>query len=272
MNTHVSHSPLVHSSRFHKSTPCQQLLPHYHISYHRRHHAHRLSYPSLSYSSSSHNLICTRRPVLGATTNEGTVSVINFEDLMEKDWSFLEPNSINSEEEHKQKTDRIISAGEIGESSRVLVSIGSDYFVDRLVDTSPSQLLLVVHDSIFMLAGIKEKYDEVKCWQGELIYVPDKWSPFDVVFLYFLPALPFKLGQVFETLSKHCVPGARLVFSYPQGRKGVDQQREEHPDVVISDLPDKTTLQKVAADHSFVMTEYIDEPAFYLAVLKFCKG
>lgn len=140
-----------------------------------------------------------------ASSNDGTVSIINFEDVMEKDWSFLEYP--DSSEEHKQKIDEIISAGEITETSKVLIAISSDEFVDRVVDSSNCKQLLVIHDSLFMLARIKEKYDKVKCWQGELIYIPEKWTPFDVVFLYFLPALPFELGQILEALKKRCLPG-----------------------------------------------------------------
>ncbi|XP_016572382.1 uncharacterized protein LOC107870380 isoform X2 [Capsicum annuum] len=76
-------------------------------------------------------------------------------------------------------------------------------------------------------ACIKEKYDMVKCWQGELIYVPEKWTPFDVVFLYFLPALPFELCQILEALRKRCLPGARVVISHPQGRQVVEEQQKK---------------------------------------------
>lgn len=138
---------------------------------------------------------------------EGTVSVVDFH---EKDWSFLESMEIESTE-HTQKIEKIINAGEISESSKVLVSFSSEAFVDRLVESSPSQLLLIVHDSLFVLACVKEKYDKVKCWQGELIYVPEKWSPLDVVFLYFLPALPFELDEVFKQLSQRCSSGTNFL-------------------------------------------------------------
>lgn len=60
-----------------------------------------------------------------------------------------------------------------------------------------------------------------------------------------------------------------MVISHPKGREVLKQQQQQYPDVIISDLPDKTTLQKVAANHSFEMVEFVDEPGFYLAVLKF---
>lgn len=51
----------------------------------------------------------------------------------------------------------------------------------------------------------------------------------------------------------------------------LQQEQQQFSDVVVSDLPDRTTLQKVAADHSFGLTEFVDEDGFYLAVLKFNK-
>ncbi|KAG8371819.1 hypothetical protein BUALT_Bualt12G0002800 [Buddleja alternifolia] len=223
---------------------------------------------SIKFPVTSPNLTYPIRSSIGAAipSNEGTVSVVEFEDFVEKDWSFLETNNINSD--HMQTIDRIISAGEIAETSKVMVSIGSEAFVDRVVNSSPCDQLLIVHDSLFVLACIKEKYDKVNCWQGELVNVPEKWTAFDVVFLYFLPALTFELDQVLAALSKRCLPGARLVISHPQGRQVVEEQKQLYPDVVVSNLPEKTKLQSVAADHSFDVVEFEDEPGFYLAVLR----
>jgi len=125
-------------------------------------------------------------------------SFVSIPEIIEKDWSVLDCA------EHRT-TDRIIASGNIEQSSRVLVSTGSEDFVDSLAGLTPS--VFVVHDSLLTLACIKEKYDRVKCWQGEIIYVPEKWAPFDAVFLYFLPALPFKLHQILESLAGKCAPG-----------------------------------------------------------------
>ena len=152
------------------------------------------------------NPICTRRlPIIAA--NQETVSEVEFEDFLEKDWSFLEFDDTDTDGEHMQKIDRIISAGNIKETSKVLVSVGSEAFVDRIICSSPCEQLFVVHDSLFVLACIKERYDKVKCWQGELIDAPEKWTAFDVVYLYFLPALSSELDQVLAALAKRCLPG-----------------------------------------------------------------
>ncbi|KAF5474023.1 hypothetical protein F2P56_005965 [Juglans regia] len=271
MNSLCSPTSLLLPSPRRQFTPCLQVQPQNlctNFHHYRVHHSFPLF---LAFQFIPHHSLLTHKLSTGATvpSNEGTVSVINFEDFVEKDWSFLDSDNLISGDELNRKIEHIITAGQIEETSKVLVSIGSEGFIDRLVDSSPCNLLLVVHDSLFLLAGIKEKYDNVKCWQGELIYVPEKWAPLDVVFLYFLPALPFKLDQVFEALAKCCLPGARVVISHPKGREVLKQQQQQYPDVIISDLPDKTTLQKVAANHSFDMVEFVDEPGFYLAVLKF---
>lgn len=60
-----------------------------------------------------------------------------------------------------------------------------------------------------------------------------------------------------------------MVFSHPQGRQVLEEQRREFPDAVVADLPDLVTLQKAAADHCLGIVEFVDEPGLYLAVLKF---
>ncbi|KAK4361818.1 hypothetical protein RND71_017059 [Anisodus tanguticus] len=270
---------LALTSPLHTSRQCLSLQPP-HSCYQR--YAFNSTFSIHVQSASFHNLQSCSSAI--ASSNDGTVSVVNFEDVMEKDWSFLEYS--DSSEEHKQKIDEIISAGEITETSKVLIAISSDEFVDRVVDSSICRQLLVIHDSLFMLACIKEKYDKVKCWQGEIIYVPEKWAPLDV-FLYFLPALPFELGQILEALRKSCLPGqpgalisryargpgkgrttrvycARVVIRHSQGRQVVEEQRKLYPDVVVSNLPEQMLLQNVAADHSFEVVKFVDEPGFYL--------
>ncbi|KAK7259585.1 hypothetical protein RIF29_25194 [Crotalaria pallida] len=203
---------------------------------------------------------------------EDSASDIPIEEIIEKDWSVLDFDISSSREQFKRNIGRVISAGRIGEGSSVLVSTASEEFVDCLVDSTRFKSLLVIHDSLLTLVCIKEKYDKVKCWQGEVIYVPERWTPLDVVFLYFLPALPFKLDEILGALAKKCSPGGRVIISHPQGREVLEQQRQQYPDIVVSDLPDKTNLQMVAAARSFDVAEFVDEPGFYLVVLVCSEG
>lgn len=134
---------------------------------------------------------------------EEDTSYVAVEDFIDKDWSVLDYTGPN--------TDRIISSGKIDENSKVLVSSGSEEFVDSLVGCSKFKSLVVLHDSLLILALLVEKYDNVMCWQGEVTIVPDQWAPFDAVFLYFLPALPFKLEDILGSLTPKCSPGEFLL-------------------------------------------------------------
>ncbi|KAH1107324.1 hypothetical protein J1N35_011092 [Gossypium stocksii] len=89
--------------------------------------------------------------------------------------------------------------------------------------------------SVFCLATrIKEKYDEVKCWQGELIYVPEKWTPFDVIFLYFLPVLPFELDQIFAALAKRCSSGVKAQVATVEQASIEAAQNVETPIAIVT--------------------------------------
>ncbi|XP_051138615.1 uncharacterized protein LOC127256576 [Andrographis paniculata] len=215
---------------------------------------------------------------LGAAVRrkQGRVSAVEFEEFVEKDWSILDDDDDDDDDdkdgegERLQKMDRIVAAGNMKETSKaVLVAVGSEAFVDRVVAACPPcAQVLVVHESLFILAGIKERHDKVKCWQGEVINVPEKWAPLDAVYLYCLPALPFDLDRLLAALGKKCLPGARVVVSHMRGRRAAEEQRQQHPQVVLSTLPDKSALQSTAARHAFQVLEFTDDPArFYLAVL-----
>ena len=77
------------------------------------------------------------------------------------------------------------------------------------------------------------------------------------------------LGSVLELDLIIFSPGARVVMFLDQGRQNFEQQRREHPDVVTSDLPSKAFLEKAASGNKYEITEFVDEPSFYLAVLQF---
>lgn len=207
-------------------------------------------------------------------------SAIPIEEIVEKDWSFVDSDSSNSPSQLAHKYSSVISSAQLTHNSRLLVSHGTQHFIEHLVGSvapdspsppsKPFELLLVVHESLFVLAEIKEMYDDgVKCWQGGIAEVPMKWAPFDAIFLCYWPGLGLPLDQTFAAIAARCSPDARLVISYAQGREIVARHMQQYPDMVTSNLPDRFTLEKVAADHSFQIMEFVDKPSFYLAVLKF---
>ncbi|CAA6662266.1 unnamed protein product [Spirodela intermedia] len=194
------------------------------------------------------------------------ISAVHFEELVEKDWSFLYPSS--DEGDRASKTDRIIAAGGVGEESKVLACFPTAAFVDRLVETRPCELVIATHESLFLLAEIKENHDAVRCWQGGVEAVPERFSPLNAAFVCYFPAMGVPIGQLLESLSRRCSPGSRVVIGCEQGREAADSQRRQYPDMVTSDLPDRSSLDQAAAENFFRVVEFVDESTFYLAVLE----
>ncbi|KAJ0987541.1 hypothetical protein J5N97_005897 [Dioscorea zingiberensis] len=188
-------------------------------------------------------------------------------DVVERDWSFLEPD-----QGLLHGTDRIIASARIQPDSKVLAVTPSVGFVDSLVESSTCELLAATHESLLVLAMIKENHDSVRCWQGGIDAVPERFGPFDVVFLCYFPAMNLSIDRILSYLSGRCSEGARLVVGYERGREIVEQQhRQLYPDLVTSVLPHRVCLEKAAPSYSFEVTDFVDEPTFYLAVLNFCK-
>ncbi|XP_039144268.1 uncharacterized protein LOC120281643 [Dioscorea cayenensis subsp. rotundata] len=157
--------------------------------------------------------------------------------------------------------------------SKVLTVIPSVGFVNRLVESFPCELLVATHESLLVLATIKENHDSVRCWQGGIDAVPERFGPFDVVFLCYFPAMGVSIDQALGYLAARCSEDARLVICYEQGRTIIEQQhRQLYPDLVTSVLPHRVCLEKAAPSYSFEVTDFVDEPKFYLAALKFCKA
>ncbi|RYR33990.1 hypothetical protein Ahy_A10g048694 [Arachis hypogaea] len=202
-----------------------------------------------------HVYLCGIRHTIPA----GSTSVVYIEEVVEKDWSILDSVQSNSNVEFKRSIEHIVSVGNVAEGSRVLVSTGFEEFVDTLVGLC--KCLFVVHDSLLILALIKEKYDKVKCWQGKIRNGLLLMLFFSIFFLL------CPLDEILGSLAKKCSPGGRVIISHPQGRLVLEQQRKQYSKVVVLDLPDRTSLQIVADAHSFDLAKFVDEPDFYLAVL-----
>ncbi|RWW09736.1 hypothetical protein GW17_00026759 [Ensete ventricosum] len=240
-----------------------------------------------------------------------SASALPLGELVERDWSFLDADATNNEEQRADKARRIISAADIrGTGSRVLAALPTLSFVDRVVESAPWELLVAIHESLFVLAMIKESHDRVRCWQGGVDAVPERFSPFDAVFICYFPGMNVSIDQLLSSLAGKSSPGsflphflkhhptlikiavvlvnmqvlsvrcnlrfnlyftgARVVLSFDQGREVIEQNhRQQYPDMVTNSLPDRAELERAATEHSFQITEFVDEPTFYLAVLRF---
>ncbi|GJN40559.1 hypothetical protein PR202_gb29790 [Eleusine coracana subsp. coracana] len=192
-------------------------------------------------------------------------------DVVEKDWSFLESTGAC--------LPRALAAGALTPASRVLAVTPTAPFVDALLASSPCELLVAAHESLYVLAGVKEEHDEVRCFHlegggggrggGVVEAVPERFNDFDAVFVCYFPGMGISAAALLKSLAKRCSKGARVVIFLDQGRQNLEQQRREHPDVVTSDLPSRSALEKAASGNKYILAEFADDSNLYLAVLQF---
>ncbi|XP_078439453.1 uncharacterized protein LOC144709708 [Wolffia australiana] len=196
------------------------------------------------------------------------VSAVHFEELVERDWSFLDSSPAAKKSHRISVFDVIIAAAGLSPDSRALACFPAAGFIDRIAEVCPCQLLIATHDSLFLLAEIKENHDSVRCWQGGVDAVPERFSPFDSAFVCYFPAMGVSIAELLRSLARRCSPGARVVIGCEHGRDGVKRHREEHPDVVTSDWPSKSDLEQATKENNFQIVELVDESSVYRAVLQ----
>ncbi|KAL6649548.1 hypothetical protein ACP70R_013772 [Stipagrostis hirtigluma subsp. patula] len=127
-------------------------------------------------------------------------------DVVEKDWSFLD-----SPGAHLQ---RALAAGALTPSSRVLAVTPTASFVGALLAASPCDLLVAAHESLYVLAGVKEAHDEVRCFHlegggggrggGVVEAVPERFDDFDAVFVCYFPGMGISAAALLKSLAKRC--------------------------------------------------------------------
>jgi hypothetical protein len=61
----------------------------------------------------------------------------------------------------------MLAAGALMPVSQVLAVTPTYSFVGALHESSPCQLLVAAHESLYVLVGVKEEHDEVRCFHLE---------------------------------------------------------------------------------------------------------
>ncbi|KAG2577526.1 hypothetical protein PVAP13_6NG230903 [Panicum virgatum] len=138
-------------------------------------------------------------------------------DVVEKDWSFLEPAGAGVQ--------RALAAGALSPSSRVLAVTPTASFVGALLASSPCGLLVAAHESLYVLAGVKEAHDEVRCFHlegggwgrggGVVEAVPERFDDFDAVFVCYFPGMGVSAAALLKSLAKRCSKGEAEMAPYP---------------------------------------------------------
>jgi hypothetical protein len=128
-------------------------------------------------------------------------------DVVEKDWSFLDSAGASFA--------RALAAGALTPASRVLAVTPTASLVCALLESSPCELLVAAHESLYVLARVKEEHDEVRCFQGGgggrgggvVEAVPERLNDFDAVFVCYFPGMGISSAALLKSLAKRCAKG-----------------------------------------------------------------
>jgi hypothetical protein len=131
------------------------------------------------------------------------------DDIVEKDWSFLNASG--------SQLPRALAAAALSPASRVLAVTPTAPFVSALLAESPCELLVAAHESLYVLGGIKEEHDQVRCFHlegggagqggGVVEAVPGRFDAFDVVFVCYFPGMGVTAAALLKSLAKRCCKG-----------------------------------------------------------------
>lgn len=119
-----------------------------------------------------------------------------------------------------------------------------------------------------MLAEAKERFPEVHFWQGDVHELPADFGLFDLVVFNACFGNIFDQLGVMATVASHLNPGGRIAISHPMGNAFVQWLKDAEPDLVITLLPERQTLEHWAKSLLMQVVIFRDESEFYLALLE----
>eukprot|EP00899_Mesostigma_viride_P016102 jgi/Mesvir1/24493/Mv21849-RA.1 len=199
-------------------------------------------------------------------------------------------------EDVESKLARIVTAARLRPSCQVLdAGCGSGPLIPHLLAAGVSETSIVAVDlSPVMLSLVKEQFDDVTCWLGDVTRMPDGfarghdtdrlfeeggaggdvcvWPCFDAVFFNAMFGNLFDQVDALRSVARQCAVGARVVISHPLGRAFVRDLHRANPSLVPHELPDERQLADMVQGLPLRLDSVVDEPDFYVAVLERVEG
>lgn len=165
----------------------------------------------------------------------------------------------------EEKLEQIVSSADIKAGDAVLdVGSGTGALIAHILKTKPSNVV-ACDLSKGMLDQAKSKYgSSVTYVQQDVIDLPGKEGPFDVVFCNAVFGNVYDQRLALQAIQMLLKPGGRLVISHPLGKDFVRKLKENRP--WIDELPDENRMRPLMDSSGLKLIQFVDLPGFYLAI------
>lgn len=170
------------------------------------------------------------------------------------------------------KIRRIIAAGSINPenpSPSILVMLGNELFVSQLCNEYPDGCIEVNHFSFNVLADIKERHDEARCFHMSTADFSEISGFFDAIFLNYFSIFSKSLPKLLKDVTRFCKPGGMVVLSLAQDKGNLVSLKAQSGGLLQSNFPDQDSLVKMISALPLELVSFEDSPNFYFAALKF---
>jgi ubiquinone/menaquinone biosynthesis C-methylase UbiE len=168
------------------------------------------------------------------------------------------------------KLGQIVAKATLNQNSFVLdIGTGMGVLIKHIIASGVlSKNIAAIDLSAKMLSKARDRYPEVQFWQGDVLDFEAQTNSFDAIFFNACFGNLFSPDAAVCHVSKLIKPGGCAIISHPLGNKFVSCLHDMNPDLVPRHLPKKNILEKWCSNYNLQLSEYIDEPEFYLAKLQ----
>ncbi|GAQ88417.1 riboflavin kinase [Klebsormidium nitens] len=167
-----------------------------------------------------------------------------------------------------ESLEKIVNAASLKPSHKVLdCGCGPGRLIPHILAAGVEDVV-AVDLSIMMIALVKEQFDNVRCWQGDIVNLPPAFGPFDAIFVNEVLESVHSQEAVLKAVAGLLQPGGAIIISHSQGRRVSEFYKKKSPELHPHSLPDTEELKKLAEGASLDVEAFTDAEDFYLAVLR----
>ena len=171
--------------------------------------------------------------------------------------------------EVKERLEQIVAAAGVKPGETVLdVATGTGVLLPLILAQNPSQVL-ACDLSRNMLQRARAKFKgKVRFFQKDVVDLAGSIGPVDVVLCNACFGNFYDSLEALRAINILCRNGGRVVISHPLGREFVRRLRDEHPEMVASELPGQARLEAMLEATDFRLESLQDHSELYLAVAR----